>query len=154
VRILARELLGRLNRTNVVIGRGASGAPIWPSGITGSLAHDEAVAVAAVSRTSDIVSLGIDIEPHEPLPEGIADEISTQSEQRRYPRSWLESRRLFVAKEAVYKAVHPVDGVFLDFRDVEVDLAKGIALTSYGRALSVEIGTGSHVLAIARVMSH
>ena len=59
------------------------------------------------------------------------------------------SRVLFAVKEAVYKAVHPLDGIFLDFPDVEVDLAAGIARTSYGRTVPVRVATGPHIVALA-----
>src|SRR5437879_5808776 len=47
-RIVARELLAQLGRPNVAVPRGASGEPIWPAGVSGSMAHDDRVAVAAV----------------------------------------------------------------------------------------------------------
>src|SRR5258706_3940410 len=47
-RIVARQLLRRLGRPECALPRGSGGAPTWPRGITGSLAHDSSVAVAAV----------------------------------------------------------------------------------------------------------
>src|SRR2546423_8888955 len=46
-RIVARQLLAQLGYPNVAVPRGTSGEPIWPAGVTGSLAHDDRVAVAA-----------------------------------------------------------------------------------------------------------
>jgi 4'-phosphopantetheinyl transferase EntD len=147
-RIVARGLLERLHHRGVAILKASSGAPIWPPGIVGSLAHDHTVAVAAVARATDISCLGIDIEPAEPLPNDLFDFIARPGERLRYGQDHLKGRHLFVAKEAVYKAVYPEDGVFLDFQDIEVDLEKGEARTSYGRTVTVELAAASHVIAL------
>ena len=104
-RIIARVLLERLHHRGIPIPKAPSGAPIWPRGIVGSLAHDHTVAVAAVARAVDISCLGIDIEPAEPLPDDLADFISTPAERLRYSKNLLQGRHLFVVKEAVFKAV-------------------------------------------------
>ena len=46
-------------------------------------------------------------------------------------------RLLFVAKEAVYKAVATLDQIFLDHQDVEVDLAKRQAVVRNGRTVDL-----------------
>jgi len=57
---------------------------------------------------------------------------------------------LFAAKEAVYKAVHPSDGIFLDYRDVEIDLESGTGRTSYGKIVRVGVvASADHVIALA-----
>src|SRR5207248_2469011 len=43
-RIVARQLLAQLGYGAITLLRGASGEPIWPAGVTGSLAHDDRVA--------------------------------------------------------------------------------------------------------------
>src|SRR5919197_1670142 len=67
-RIVARELLARLGHAQWPVVRSASGAPVWPVGVVGSLAHDARAAVATVGLARDINALGIDIEPAEQLP--------------------------------------------------------------------------------------
>jgi 4'-phosphopantetheinyl transferase EntD len=148
-RIIARVLLERLHHRGVPIPKAPSGAPLWPRGIVGSLAHDHAVAVAAVARAGDISCLGIDIEPAEPLPDDLADFISTPAERLRYGKNLLQGRHLFVVKEAVFKAVYPQDGIFLDYKDIEVHFERREARTSYGRRVRVEIAAASHVIALA-----
>ncbi|MBV8426715.1 MAG: 4'-phosphopantetheinyl transferase superfamily protein [Hyphomicrobiales bacterium] len=152
-RIVARALLERFHCPGATIAKAASGAPIWPAGIVGSLAHDHSVAVAAVARAADVSCLGIDIEAAEPLPDELVDLVSTPAERVRYGRMLLQDRRLFVAKEAVYKAVHPVDGIFLDFGDVEIDFERREARTSYGRRVVLDIAIASHVVALAYMCS-
>ena len=48
----------------------------------------------------------------------------------------------FAAKEAVYKAVHPRDGRFLEYHDIDVDLAAGSATVRNGGALALRSATG------------
>jgi len=154
-RIAARALLQCLNHPDlardVAIAKARSGAPVWPSGITGSLAHDEQVAIAAVARTTNFLALGIDIEPAEDLPGDLVDVVATPAEQSRYPHSLLHSRQLFAAKEAVYKAVHPLDQIFLDFHDIDVNLEQQTAHVRYGRTLHVKVMSASHVVALASI---
>jgi 4'-phosphopantetheinyl transferase EntD len=152
-RLVARELLGRLGFRDAVILKAASGAPLWPEGIAGSLAHDQYTALAAVARKADYLALGVDIEPAEALPDNLVDLIATAAERSRYGQPFLRSRQLFAAKEAVYKAIYPLDGHFLDFHDIEVDLNMQMARTSYGRTAAIKVLSGSHVVALAFLKS-
>jgi len=148
-RIVARRLLSRLNYNDVAITKTSYGAPVWPAGIVGSLAHEERVALAAVARETDFLALGVDIEPAEELPDNLAEIIATPAERSRYGQPFLRGRELFAAKEAVYKAVYPLDRQFLDFHDIEVELEQRVARVSYGRTATVKVSAGSHVIALA-----
>ncbi len=148
-RFLARELLSKLGGPRVPLVRERGQGPRWPAGYTGSLAHDHTHAAAVVARASDYLAVGIDIEPNLPLPDDVAEIVATASERARNGSDALQSRALFAVKEAVFKAVHPLDGTFLEFGDVEVDLAAGIARTMYGRAVPVRVAIGTHVIALA-----
>lgn len=148
-RIVARALLARLGRAGASVPRGASGAPIWPAGIIGSLAHDDQVAVAAAGRQVDFSSVGIDVEPAVPLAPEILSLVGTPEELCRFAGEPLGGRLLFAAKEAVYKAVYPLDRIFLEFHDIEVDLAARRAVIRTGRVLTLRTCVSSHVLALA-----
>jgi 4'-phosphopantetheinyl transferase EntD len=148
-RIVARELLSRLDFKDAAITKTSFGAPVWPQGISGSLAHEEKVAVAAVAKSADYLALGVDIESVGEVPDNLVDIIATSAEQSFYTPSLLHGLQLFAAKEAVYKALFPLDRCFLDFHDIEVDLARQTARVSYGRTLAVKVLTGSHVIALA-----
>jgi 4'-phosphopantetheinyl transferase EntD len=150
-RIVARALLQSLGHRDVAITRTSHGAPVWPTGIIGSLAHDERVAVAALARTADFLALGIDIEPAEDLPTDLINFVAAPAEQSRYSHALLRSRQLFVAKEAVYKAVHPLDQIFLDFHDIDVNLEQETARVRYGRTVHVKVMSASHVVALASI---
>ena len=148
-RIVARRLLAQLGHARAPLPRGASGAPIWPAGIAGSLAHDERIAVAAVGRRIDVGSVGIDSEPAVLLPPDMLELIATPQELHKIVDDPLRGKLLFAAKEAVYKAVYPLDQVFLEFHDIEVDLAGRKAVTRSGRVIALRYCLSSHVVVLA-----
>lgn len=147
-RAVARELLGAISMHDAALPRAASRAPIWPSGIVGSMAHDEEVAVAAVTSTRHHAALGIDVEPAIPLPPEVVPLVSTAQERSRYAAEIIESRLLFVIKEAVYKALNPTDGIFLEFHDVEVDLDGRSCRTRHGRQTKITFATMPRMVAV------
>ena len=130
-RAVARRLLGLEGLEAAPIGRSAAGAPLWPPGVAGSLAHDEAMAVAAVTRAA--FSPGIDVEPAVPLPADVASLVAIAGDNLAGVDARLAGRVLFSAKEAVYKAVYPLDGEILGYEHIRVDLASGEAVTANGR---------------------
>ena len=149
-RIAARILLGELGADpSAPLPRAPSGAPCWPNGVVGSLAHDEEFAVAAAARRGRLLGLGIDVEPAEPLPEDIVDLVLLEAEQRETAGDRVAQRLVFVAKEAVYKAIHPLDGTPLDFSDIEVRLAEGQASLRDGRRLELILFAGERLIAVA-----
>jgi len=148
-RHVARELMTRLGYAELPIPKDASGAPVWPAGLTGSMAHDERIAVAAVGLRRDFAAVGIDVEPAVPLPADMLELIATPRELRAIADDPLRGKLLFAAKEAVYKAINPLDGVFLEFHDIEVDLAGRKATTRTGRVLALRICMSSHVVVLA-----
>jgi 4'-phosphopantetheinyl transferase EntD len=148
-RIAARALMTRLGYSAQPVFRAPSGAPRWPKGLVGSIAHDETVAVAALASSADFSGLGIDIEPAETLAPELLDFIALPDERARIEDDPLRGRVLFAAKEAVYKAVHPLDGIFLEHHDVEIDLANLRAVVRTGRTLPLKFVISEHVVALA-----
>jgi len=147
-RIVARELL---SRPKCVIPKGRSGAPIWPREIVGSLAHDSDVAVAAVARQREFAGIGVDIEPAQALPPELVKTIATRRERLTLDASVYGGRLLFVAKEAVFKAVADLDRIFLDHHDVEVDFTKHEAVLRNGRRVELRFCISTHLLVLAFV---
>jgi len=150
-RVLGRQLLARLGFTPCAIPKGASGAPVWPAGVVGSFAHDDAIAVAAVGRHRDISAVGIDVEPAEPLPADLWDLVVSPHEQASVANNACRGRLIFAAKEAVYKAVAALDGILLDYRDIEVDLAARQAVLSGGRVIKLRYCVGTQLVVLAYV---
>ena len=149
VRIVARELLAQLGCSGMTaVPKSATGAPIWPKGVVGSLAHDSRFAIAAVGRRRDIAALGIDIEPAEDLPFEL-DLIATPRERLMPISNRYGGRLLFTAKEAVYKAVCPLDNVFLEHHDVEIDFDACKALVRGRRVLDLRFAVSKSLVALA-----
>lgn len=132
-RYCARAALRRFGVTPAAITKGASGAPAWPDGVVGSITHCAGYRAAAVALTTDLVTIGIDAEPAEPLPDRVLDMISSPRERAELAMladAWPGipwDRLLFSAKESVYKAWTPLTGTFLDFdgADVRIDPKAG-----------------------------
>jgi 4'-phosphopantetheinyl transferase EntD len=148
-RIVARELLAELGYPGCALPRGVAGAPIWPTGIVGSLSHDARVAIAAVGRSRDVGAIGIDVEPAECLPSELLDMVATPQERLKIGDDPYRGRLLFVAKEAVYKAVYPLDRMFLEHHDVEIDLADRKAVVRNGRVVDLRFCLSAHLVALA-----
>jgi 4'-phosphopantetheinyl transferase EntD len=145
-RIVARQLLQQFGHPPCALPKGAAGAPVWPAGIIGSMAHDSRIAVAAVGMRADVGALGVDIEPAEPLPSELLDLVATPQEQLKLAYDAYRGRLLFVAKEAVYKAVYPLDRMFLEHHDVEINLAERKAVVRNARVVELRFSTSAHHL--------
>ena len=123
--------------------------PLWPDGLVGSLAHDAEVAVAALAARRDFLSVGIDVEPAEPLDPDLLEMVATAKERERIADDPYGGRLLFSVKEAIYKAVYPLDGQFLDHHDVEVSLSAGTAVIRNGRTLSFRYCAAPRIMTLA-----
>jgi len=129
----ARAALGRLGVPAAPILPGERGAPVWPAGIVGSMTHCAGYRAAAVARSVDVVSIGVDAEPHDVLPDRIIDAVAGAGELTMLERlaeaapdvCW--DRLLFSAKESVYKAWYPLTGRWLDFKEADVTIDPGSA---------------------------
>ena len=128
VRDCARTALARLGLAPVAIGTGPRREPVWPSGVVGSLTHCAGYRGAAVALAEHVHSVGIDAEPHEPLPDGVLDTVGLPEEVRaiaglrRSDPSTQWGRVLFCAKEAVYKAWFPLTGEWLGFEEASIHI--------------------------------
>jgi 4'-phosphopantetheinyl transferase EntD len=128
VRHCARQALAVLGVAPVPILPGDRGAPRWPAGVIGSMTHCDGYRAAAVARAGVVRSIGIDAEPHEPLPDGVAGLVVRPEEAALVDTlaagdagiCW--DRLLFSAKESVYKAWYPLAQRWLDFQEASVTL--------------------------------
>jgi 4'-phosphopantetheinyl transferase EntD len=152
-RIAARELLARFGHEQRPLPKSDTGAPIWPDGIVGSLAHDSDIAVAAVASRRDFHGVGIDIEPAQPLDPDLIPLVATNKERQTLDADPYQGRLLFVIKEAIYKAVHPLDGIFLEHHDVEVDIVSRTATTRTGRRVDFRFSLSTRIVALAFVFA-
>jgi len=148
-RIVARELMLQLGHAQRAVPKSASGMPIWPTGIVGSLAHDSEVSVAAIALEREFSSLGVDVEPAEALDSDLLDFVVTKNERRNIGDDPCRGRLFFSIKESVYKAVYSLDGTFLDHQDVEVCLASKTAIVRNGRIVNFRYCIATHIVALA-----
>ncbi|HEX6755274.1 MAG TPA: 4'-phosphopantetheinyl transferase superfamily protein [Mycobacteriales bacterium] len=128
VRACARRALAELGLPPAPILAGPSREPRWPPGVVGSLTHCAGYRAAAVARREDLAGLGIDAEPHAPLPDGVLDHVSLPEERAHLaalPPGPRWDRLLFSAKESVYKAWFPLAGRWLGFEDARLEFFPG-----------------------------
>ncbi|MGY3679801.1 4'-phosphopantetheinyl transferase family protein [Streptomyces sp. TE33382] len=133
VRHCARQALAALGHPACPLVPGVRGAPVWPAGVAGSMTHCAGYHAAAVASRTVAASLGIDAEPHGPLPEGVCEAVTSAGERRRLSALTRREpgvhwdRLLFSAKESVYKAWFPLTGTWLGWTDAVVEIAPDTA---------------------------
>jgi 4'-phosphopantetheinyl transferase EntD len=106
---------------------GVDRAPVWPTGIIGSIAHSSDICLAAISRSKRYAAIGIDIEPDVPLPPDIAAEVvhegdGLELESGAAPLAQHYHVEVFSAKEAAYKCQFPLTGSVLGFDALSIRL--------------------------------
>ena len=128
VRRCARLALAELGVPAAPIVPGERGAPRWPDGVVGSMTHCDSYCAAAVAPADVAVGIGLDAEPHGPLPDGVLGLISRDEERPRLVAlaeaepavHW--DRLLFTIKESVYKVWYPITASWLDFSGASVTI--------------------------------
>jgi len=140
----AREALSRLG-IDATPGRTESGLPIWPREVSGSITHGAQRALAAVARTAEVRSLGIDAErlmataSAELCARICAEPELVELEQvLRRPRPHALTVA-FSAKESLYKCLHPLVGKFMDFHAARVVEARSVRARAEGGELVGEL---------------
>jgi 4'-phosphopantetheinyl transferase EntD len=122
-RAAARDALRELGIQDVGVRRGSGGEPVWPSGIVGAISHSPEVAVALVGRATEYAGLGIDVEEPARGPTARAARLICRPAELTWADPESDTRRLtmlFSAKEAVFKALFPIEHVWLGFGDAEL----------------------------------
>lgn len=128
VRHCARRAARRLGVPDAPLLPGHRGAPRWPAGVVGSMTHCPGYRAAALARDDAVRAVGIDAEPHAPVPERMARGIALPEERdrlralRRLDDGVCWDRLLFCAKEAVYKVWSPLTGVWLGFHEASIGI--------------------------------
>ncbi|MEV1043924.1 4'-phosphopantetheinyl transferase superfamily protein [Streptomyces sp. NPDC049916] len=126
-RACARRAMAQLGLPPAPVLHGHRGRPLWPEGVVGSLTHCGGYRAAALARSTDVLSLGIDAEPHAPLPVDVRALVALPEERERIGPPEAEGtdavhwdRVLFSAKESVFKVWYPVTRVELDFKEADL----------------------------------
>ena len=127
-RACAHRALAELGLEPGPILTGERGEPLWPSGVAGSIAHCDGYRGCVVAPMSELASVGIDAEPHAPLPDGLLPDVSLPGEREMLARLAAATpaihwdRLLFSAKESVYKTWFPLARRWLGFEDAELTI--------------------------------
>lgn len=166
-RACARRALAALGVDPAPIGIASDRLPEWPAEAGGSITHSKTHCAAAVFRRGEgIVSVGIDLEPTEPLDCDLVPEICRREEvdwlaQHPAPERLVLARAIFSAKESAYKCQYSVSRQALEFADIGVDLLwehgafvatlfRGNRLVPTGTRISGQIRIcGSHISSAA-----
>lgn len=148
-RHVARDLLNEIGVGPLAILRAPSGAPVWPEGVAGSLAHDDTFALAAIASTRHFAAIGVDVEPAEALPDEVAEIVRMACDNTGSIPPALADRLLFAAKEAVYKAVFPRDHVILGYEDIVIDLASRHGVVPSGHRMVLDFCLKPRIVVIA-----
>lgn len=117
-RAAVRAALNALGLPAVAVPVAGTRAPVWPSGIVGSITHSDGLALAVLAPSRHCGGLGFDAEPDAPFPEDLVGSVTHRDERR-----WLAAQRdplsaarmIFVAKEAAYKCQFPASQAVLGF---------------------------------------
>jgi 4'-phosphopantetheinyl transferase EntD len=132
----AAERLSGVRRRELIAGRTAMhalidpahpvlpndrGAPMVPAGMTGSISHKLARAVALVAMAEN-GHVGVDLERAGPTKLDIGKRILTANEPRVVGAELL---RVFAIKEAIYKAIDPIVRRYVGFQEVELAIGQG-----------------------------
>ena len=126
VRHCARQALRELGIPPAALLPGERGMPQWPPGVVGSMTHCAGYRAAAVARSRDLLTIGIDAEPHDVLPPDVLRYVAIDEERSRLTELAAEDngicwdRILFCIKETVYKAWFPLTRKWLGFEDAAI----------------------------------
>ena len=80
-RVAAHRAMEKLGLSARPVLSNRSRAPSWPRGLTGSLSHNDTTCIAAVARSSQVRSLGVDVEDDDPLAPDLVDTVCTLEER-------------------------------------------------------------------------
>jgi 4'-phosphopantetheinyl transferase EntD len=100
VRHCARQAMQRLGVPAQPILPDAEGVPCWPPGLIGSMTHCDGYGAAVVARAGELLGLGLDAEPHRPLPDDVRNFVLDENESEsllalaRAPRAALGPHRV------------------------------------------------------------
>lgn len=113
-----------------------SGARNWPKGHVGSVSHKGTRVVAALAREEDLQMVGIDIDDHREV-----DLPGTRPCEHPPTKAAPSSAILFSAKEAVFKALHPLVNRPLGHDDVVLSWypPHGVALMARAYAVGYDL---------------
>lgn len=126
-RCCARKAMCRFGHGSFSLLSRKDRAPIWPTGLVGSIAHIDEYSAAAVGLEEEIFSIGLDMERLGRVTENLYSSLFVEQEL-----NWLDDRDryekgifatiMFSAKECFFKFQYPITHRFLGFKEVRVSI--------------------------------
>ena len=142
----AHLALKKLNVKPCPIMANPSRSLIWPIGSLGCISHTKNLAAAAVSMSSVMMGIGLDIEHTNRLHSRVWRFVLTNREQEWVAQCCSTTQRdwatmIFSAKECFYKFQYPITQTWFGFLDVEVDIDRAsctfsVAITNSKRLVT------------------
>ncbi|MDT8447026.1 MAG: 4'-phosphopantetheinyl transferase superfamily protein [bacterium] len=119
----AARAMGLAGYPILPVGRGSRGEPLWPLGLVASLAHDRRTAACLMARRhSGLRAIGLDIEPLDRRPSLKALQSVCSAQELKNLQEPQSLQAAFCAKEAIFKAIYPLNQVALGFFDAKVQI--------------------------------
>ncbi|MCG7536990.1 4'-phosphopantetheinyl transferase superfamily protein [Pseudoalteromonas sp. OOF1S-7] len=117
----ASQALKMLGQPHTIIASAESRAPVWPSGIQGTITHTQELAMAMACDDPSVLGLGIDLEKKMTLRQ--EQELQTQILGKTERPAFEQLSKdhacpltlIFSAKESIFKALYPVVQRFFGF---------------------------------------
>ena len=124
-RTAARKAMLKLGMPTGPVLKGSKNEPLWPQGCVGTISHSGEYSLAIVSPSSQIRSLGADLEQMGRVKAHLWPRIFSAGEKEyllALPGGEVDraATAMFSAKEAFFKLQYPLTGEWLEFLDAEV----------------------------------
>lgn len=156
-RTAAHQALEKLGLRNAIILKANSGAPVWPKGFCGSIAHSvqskqQAAAVALAASEENYKSIGLDIECLDRvISPKLIKKICNQSEIALISKT-TSALLIFSCKEAIYKCLFPICQQYFGYLDASLiqQPAEGV----YDYRINRQLNDSLLVNTIIRVYCH
>ena len=121
-RACARRVLAELDVVYFPLLRNEDRAPIWPTGVVGSISHCDDVCWAVAAKTNEVQGLGADVEAvrsdiNLPVELICSDGEALVALAAQFDCS-VSLKLVFSAKESVMKAYYSATGALLEFLDI------------------------------------
>ena len=126
-RLCARKGMAHLGHADVELLQGEDRAPLWPSGLVGSITHTTQWCAAVLGSAEVFAGVGVDVESASGLAENLFDRICVEEERRWLDRLPTKERAamaklVFSAKECAYKSQYAVTRTYLGFHAMRVEV--------------------------------
>jgi len=122
-RAAAHDALAALGVPVAPVPKANTGEPLWPEGVVGAISHTGGFGVAVVGRSAQYRGIGVDLEGLTRGLDATADHLVCTPAEAAWAAEGADNRRrimLFCAKEAIFKALYPIEHVWLGLLDAEL----------------------------------